>query len=1027
MNDPDHILRDRRARDIFLSAVEIHSSESRAAFIEEACRQDDSLRFRVDALLKSHQEDSFLEPSVQGESADLTGITPVSEKPGAKIGRYKLLQQIGEGGCGVVYMADQEEPVRRRVALKIIKVGMDTKSVIARFEAERQALAMMDHPNIAKVFDAGATEAGRPYFVMELVRGVRITDYCDQASLSFRARLGLFMQVCHAIQHAHQKGIIHRDIKPSNILVTINDGAAVPKVIDFGIAKATNGARLTDKTVFTAFEQFIGTPAYMSPEQALMTSIDIDTRSDIYSLGVLLYELLTGKTPFDTGKLLAVGLDEMRRAIREKEPERPSTRLSALPGQELSTTAQSRGLDAPKLVSQLRGDLDWIVMKALEKDRARRYETAGGLAADLERHLQNEPVTAGRPSRLYRFQKLVRRNKLAFAAAGAVTTALIAGLTVSTILYLKENADRVRAVAAETRMRQALAEARQQRDAALRQKQRADEQAAIAKAVKDFLQDDLIKQADSFAQTDRGFEARPDLTVKEALRRAAEKIGQRFTNQPLVEAEIQQTLGEALMGLGERKLVIPHYERALALRKQVLGSEDRRSLSIMRGLARAYQDTGRFAESIRLFAETLKLNKAKLGADHPDTLMSMNNLASAYVAAGRTAEAIQLQGETWKLQKAKLGPDHPDTLWSMNNLAMDYREAGRTAEAIQLQEETLKLRKAKLGADHPDTIGSMGALAVAYKDAGRTAEALRLDEEILKLRQTKLGSDHPAALKSVSKPALDYFAAGPGSEGVQVAEETLKFSKAKLGSDHPDTLNLMNSLAWAYKNAGRTAEAVQLEEELLKHCQANLGADHHVTLNSMNTLALLYSDAGRTAAALQLFEETFKLRQIKLGSDHPDTLTSMNNLAVAYQDAGRKAEALQLFEETLKLRQAKLGSDHRDTLTSMNNLAMACKEAGRRVEAVKLFEETLKLRRAKLGSDHPDTIATMNDLALAYQDAGRKAEAIQLQEEALRLSKAKPGSDIRAWPGATGSLPMRSSAKPGALIENGSQARSEAK
>ena len=313
---------------------------------------------------------------------------PLTEKPGDTIGRYKLLQQIGEGGCGVVYMAEQDEPVRRRVALKIIKLGMDTKSVIARFEAERQALAMMDHPNIAKVLDAGATETGRPYFVMELVRGMKITEYCDEAKLSTRARLDLFIQVCQAIQHAHQKGIIHRDIKPSNILVTVNDGVPVPKVIDFGIAKATSGQQLTDKTLFTAFEQFIGTPAYMSPEQAVLTSLDIDTRSDIYALGVLLYELLTGKTPFDAKELLAIGLDEMRRTIREQEPPRPSTRLSTLPGQELSTTAQRRGLDAPKLVSELRGDLDWIVMKcAGERPRAPlrdRQRPGDGHSAALE-------------------------------------------------------------------------------------------------------------------------------------------------------------------------------------------------------------------------------------------------------------------------------------------------------------------------------------------------------------------------------------------------------------------------------------------------------------------------------------------------------------------------------------------------------------------------------------------------------------------------------------------------------------------
>jgi serine/threonine protein kinase/WD40 repeat protein len=377
-----------------------------------------------------------------------------SEKPGDRIGHYKLLQQIGEGGMGTVWMAEQHEPVRRKVALKVVKLGMDTKQVIARFEAERQALALMDHPNIAKVLDAAATETGRPYFVMELVRGIKITDYCDRSNLSTTERLGLFIKICQAIQHAHQKGIIHRDIKPSNILVTVQeDGTPSPKIIDFGIAKATAGQSLTDKTLFTAFEQFIGTPAYMSPEQAEMTAIDIDTRSDIYSLGILLYELLTGKTPFDPKDLLASGLDAMRCVIREKEPPRPSTRLSTLREPELTTTAKHRRADPPKLIHLIRGDLDWIVMKALDKDRSRRYETASGFARDIERHLNNEPITACPPSNLYRFQKSVRRNKLVYTAAAIVTVALITGLAATTWIFILERQTRKQAVAAELEQR----------------------------------------------------------------------------------------------------------------------------------------------------------------------------------------------------------------------------------------------------------------------------------------------------------------------------------------------------------------------------------------------------------------------------------------------------------------------------------------------------------------------------------------------------------------------------------------------
>ncbi len=379
----------RNEKSLFAAARELRDAAQRRAFLDEACGHDAQMRRRIEGLLAAQGEaEQFFEEGAAALEPPAPARILITERPGTVIGRYKLLERIGEGGMGVVYMAEQEEPVRRRVALKVIRLGMDTRTVVARFEAERQALAMMDHPNIARVLDAGATETGRPYFVMELVGGVRITEYCDQNELPTSSRLDLFIQVCRAVQHAHQKGIIHRDLKPSNILVTVNDGVGVPKVIDFGIAKATEG-RLTDKTVHTQLHQFIGTPAYMSPEQAELSSVDVDTRSDIHSLGVLLYELLTGRTPFDHQELVKIGLDAMRQTIRSKEPLRPSTRLSTLAASELTTVAKARRSEPPKLIHSLRGDLDWIVMKCLEKDRARRYETANGLAGDVQRHLNN--------------------------------------------------------------------------------------------------------------------------------------------------------------------------------------------------------------------------------------------------------------------------------------------------------------------------------------------------------------------------------------------------------------------------------------------------------------------------------------------------------------------------------------------------------------------------------------------------------------------------------------------------------------
>ena len=729
---------------VFEAALQL-PVEQRAAYLEKACGADGDLRRRVDDLLgAAERAGGFMRQSAVPQPA-VAFRRPPTEKPGDMIGRYKLLEQIGEGGCGVVYMAEQEEPVRRRVALKVIKLGMDTKQVIARFEAERQALALMEHPNIARALDAGATEAGRPYFVMELVRGIKITEYCDQENLSTEQRLDLFIRVCQAVQHAHQKGIIHRDLKPSNILVADHDGVAVPKVIDFGVAKATTDQRLTDKTLFTAFEQFIGTPAYMSPEQARLSGLDIDTRTDIYSLGVLLYELLTGKTPLDQKELLASGLDEMRRTIREREPVRPSTRLSTMLEAELTTTAKHRRTEVPRLIHQVRGDLDWIAMKALEKNRARRYETANGLANDVQRYLASEPVAARPPSKLYRFQKLARRNKLAFAAAGAVTAALILGLAGVTWEYHKERQTRQRAEAAE---------------------KATTLEAAKGTAISQLLQD-MLGSGDPFNQKGS------DFTVRQMLDEFSDGLTNQLAGQPEVEVAVRQVMGWVCYRWGVLSKAETNLLKAVELQRMARTPPSTNSLLTQQLLARLFESQRKFEEAAKLSNETWQGRIQLLGATNPYTLASKSTYANALSEEGRPHEAEALQREALQDMEKIQGRDNVNTIYALVSLGQTLEAQGNHGEAERCFVDALTRFKRLGREDLEEALNCAKELAMLHLLQGHPVEAEKVMTNILPRAIHALTSEHMLTLQLQRVLARVYADEGRLDKAAALCKEAL--------------------------------------------------------------------------------------------------------------------------------------------------------------------------------------------------------------------------------------------------------------
>jgi serine/threonine protein kinase/tetratricopeptide (TPR) repeat protein len=959
---------------LFHLALEKPAGE-RPAFLAEACRDDEALRRRLEVLLAAHDSPgSFLQgPALDGPAvadtrpdlptdeggptppgADPSRPPPAGEEPGSQVGPYILLRPIGEGGMGSVFLAEQARPVRRQVALKVIKPGLDSRQVITRFEAERQALALMDHPNIAKVLDAGTTDSGRPFFVMELVPGVPLTNYCDEQRLTVRRRLELFVPVCRAVQHAHQKGVIHRDLKPSNVLVALYDGRPAPKVIDFGVAKAT-GPALTERTLQTELGSVVGTLEYMSPEQADLGQLDIDTRSDVYALGVLLYELLTGTTPLDRGRLRDEGLLGLLRAIREEEPPRPSARLGATP--ELPSVASRRGLEPRKLSGLVRGELDWIVMKCLEKDRDRRYESADALALDVERYLRDEAVQACPPSGTYRLRKLVWRNKGAVLAAALVVVVLVAGIIGTTWEMVHATDAEAAALAEGKRKDEALAE----KDVALRQavfergrairaegeakddRDRAVGAEADTSAFAKFLVEDVLAAArPKDVQGGLGV----DVKLVDALAAVEGRVGTVFAGRPKAEATARHALGVTWRNLGQYAKAEAHLRRAVELRRQELGPDALDTLSSCNSLAVTVQQAGRVREALPLFEDTLRREGAVRGADHPTVLEVLHNLASAYVEDGQPERAVSLHRRALGLRRARFGDADADTLSSLNGLGLAYLGEHNWERAVPLLQAALDGRRTVLGPEHSHTLASLSNLGVAYAEMEQPDKAIPLFTEALEKR------------------------------------------KAVLGLDHPITVQSMSNLAAAYQTAGRPDEAIPLFQQALEKHKVDPGPDHIQTLGAMGKLAAAYRDAGRFDDALRLLDETLTRAAATAGPD--------DALAVRTRQHIQLTRALKGQMEQYERARAARGPDDRDTLAKRAQVGYLL----RRLLSLRAAEEHLRAvyegRLRTLGPEDTDTVLVQTDVGVALVDLHRYAEAEPyLRRSLAAFAKTRPDSWMR--------------------------------
>ncbi len=900
----------RRSKELFLAACE-RPPEERAGFLDEACGGDPELRAEVEDLLSFHQEQ---ETGFAGSVA-----VRATREDLDHLQSFRVLQRLGDGGMGEVYEAEQLEPVRRRVALKVIKWGMDTKEVLARFESERQALALMNHPNIARVYEAGATYSGRPYFAMEYVKGVPLTEYCDTHRLTTDERLNLFIQVCEGVQHAHQRGVIHRDMKPSNVLITIQNDQPVPKIIDFGVAKATS-QRLTERTLFTELGQWIGTPEYMSPEQAEMTGLDIDTRTDVYSLGVVLYELLVGAQPFDSTTLRKVGFDEMRRRIREDEPPRPSTRASSLGG-DSDLAAQRRRTDSVGLVRELRGDLDWIVMKALEKDRMRRYATPLELAADIRRHLTYEPVVASPPSALYRLKKFVRRHRVAVVASSVVILALIVGIVGTTVGMVR---------------------ARQGEESAIQ--------------VAEFMEA-------MFDDFDPGSPSGGMPTTEAVLDRAVGKIQTDLKTQPLVQARLLTTLGGVYTGLGQFDRARPLLERGLAMRRELLGAGHPDLAVSLSMLGMHLYRTGDYQQSQLLYEESRAIRERTLGPHDPKVAWNVVCLARLHWVQGEFERARTLYDRALDIVERSQLPDDANVGMVLHWYGRLLVDMGEYREAIEALERSISIREATRGARHPDVGWSLVEYGRVLHYVGRFEQSESAYRRGLEILEEAFGSDHADVALPTSGLASLLRTTGRYDESRQLFERALHSLENAYGQVHVEVLWSLAGYGWLLFDAGDLEQARSIFERAVEVVRELFPGGYHVEGYCRTGLGATLADLGHRDEAMEELRIALELSQKYYPAGHERIGWPHMYLGTLLGDMGDCRSARRHLETTVVIWRRELGPDHLDLARALHALSRIEESCGNSSRAVKLLGEARDVVLRNSSSTHPVVLLVNSEWA----------------------------------------------------------------